>query len=483
MKIFQKYKFWILAFLSFLFLRIPSLFEPYWYGDEGIYLTLGEGVRKGLTLYSQIHDNKPPLLYFLAALGQTVFGFRLILLICMIPTVYLFYKLSQQFLDETKSKITTIIFIIITSIPLLEGSIANAEIFMLLPTIGGVYLVYKSQKIADFFLSGLLLGLAFAIKVPVAVELVFLLFWIFITQIIKKDYKTIVLRFLALISGFIVPISMFAVLYFLKGAFKNFIYASLLQNFGYLSSWSTGTQTASMGQGGLFTRLIILVVFYLIIAFFFFKKRLDFQTVFLTLWFAATVFGSLLSARPYPHYLIQILPPLCLSLLYFYEKEKLHIHLLGLFCLFFLFFVIKKFNFYTYPVFSYYTNFYAYTFGLKSQEKYFSFFGSEVNNTYKISQYVSQNTTPNQKIFVWGDNAFIYALSDRLPVGRYTVSYHIADFNGYQEIISLLTAHFPPIIVYYSMPDRPFPQLDNFVNLFYYPDQVFGQTIIYRFRQ
>ena len=73
----SKNKFWVFLFLIFLFLRLPSLFEPYWYGDEGIYLTLGQGVRKGLVLYQQIHDNKPPTLYYLAALGQTVFGFRL----------------------------------------------------------------------------------------------------------------------------------------------------------------------------------------------------------------------------------------------------------------------------------------------------------------------------------------------------------------------------------------------------------------------
>ena len=55
-----KYKYWIILFLMFLILRIPSLFEPYWYGDEGIYLVLGQAIRKGVTLYSHIHDNKPP---------------------------------------------------------------------------------------------------------------------------------------------------------------------------------------------------------------------------------------------------------------------------------------------------------------------------------------------------------------------------------------------------------------------------------------
>ena len=84
--------------ILFFLLRLPSLFEPYWYGDEGIYLTIGQALRHGLLLFQQIHDNKPPTLYYLAALAHTVFGFRLLLFLVMIPTVYVFYLLSKKIL-------------------------------------------------------------------------------------------------------------------------------------------------------------------------------------------------------------------------------------------------------------------------------------------------------------------------------------------------------------------------------------------------
>ena len=59
--------FWFLLIVSFFFfiLRFPSLFEPYWYGDEGIYQVLGMVIRKGGLLYRDIWDNKPPFLYFI----------------------------------------------------------------------------------------------------------------------------------------------------------------------------------------------------------------------------------------------------------------------------------------------------------------------------------------------------------------------------------------------------------------------------------
>ena len=53
---------WLFAIcLVFVILRIPSLIEPYWYGDEGIYQVVGHAINSGEILYKDIWDNKPPL--------------------------------------------------------------------------------------------------------------------------------------------------------------------------------------------------------------------------------------------------------------------------------------------------------------------------------------------------------------------------------------------------------------------------------------
>ncbi len=46
-------------------LRIPNFFEPYWYGDEAIYLTVGNALNHGGKLYTTIIDHKTPLIYHL----------------------------------------------------------------------------------------------------------------------------------------------------------------------------------------------------------------------------------------------------------------------------------------------------------------------------------------------------------------------------------------------------------------------------------
>mgnify|MGYP007068844087 FL=1 len=121
-------RFLILILLTTFFLRLPSLFEPYWYGDEGIYLTLGLGIRKGLLLYRDIYDNKPPLIYLLAGLAGSQFWFRFMLLISVLASVSIFAGLLKIFFPKKLSsqKIALILFCLFSSLPLIEGNISNA---------------------------------------------------------------------------------------------------------------------------------------------------------------------------------------------------------------------------------------------------------------------------------------------------------------------------------------------------------------------
>src|SRR5882724_1735269 len=106
--------FWSLLCISlgFFLLRLPSLCEPNWYGDEGIYQVLGRAINHGTLLYSGIWDNKPPLLYLTYALfNGDQFSVRLASLIVGILALYSLFLLSQKLFAKLKiSIITTSIF-------------------------------------------------------------------------------------------------------------------------------------------------------------------------------------------------------------------------------------------------------------------------------------------------------------------------------------------------------------------------------------
>src|SRR3989344_6229073 len=114
--------FWLFALLLLvLIFRIPTFFEPYSYGDETIYLTLGQGIKNGVPLYKGLHDNKPPLLYLTAALAGNLFWFKAILAFWSIATIIFFWKLAQiLFKDNSKAQIiSTAVFALSTPLPLL----------------------------------------------------------------------------------------------------------------------------------------------------------------------------------------------------------------------------------------------------------------------------------------------------------------------------------------------------------------------------
>ena len=476
----SKYKYWFFIAFIFLLLRLPSLFEPYWYGDEGIYLTLGQGIRKGLILYKQIHDNKPPTLYYLAALSQTVFGFRLLLLFVMVPTIYFFYRLSLHFLKPFLAKISTFIFVILSSIPLIEGNIANAEIFMLFPTILGFYVFLNAKKNIHYLFSGILLGIAFTIKIPVFIEVSFLIIWIFIqdfSHFFKNFWKLFFKAFLLGI-GFLLPTLIFLFYFYQLHAFLPFLNSALLQNFSYLSSWATGIQTSSVGSGGLVIRFIILIMSWLVIFLLRQKKIISSSVAFLIFWLAATIFGVLLSTRPYPHYLIQLLPPGCILLISLFIKKDFKAILIIIISFLSLGFIISKYNFYFYPNVAYYQNFYSF----KSIFDFNQYFGSRVNTNSQISEFINKNTDSSDSIFVWGDEPYVYALSNRLPSGRYTVAYHIVDFNGYQETIDSFKTKLPKFIIYYPMDQRSFPELDSVLSRYYFLDKIYDSVLIFQKR-
>lgn len=470
----------VLILLFVVVLRIPSLFEPNCYADEDIYLTLGQGLRKGLVFYRDIHDNKPPLLYILAAIAGSVPAFRLMLLLWNLINVYLVWLISKKLFKKFWPRIIPVfLFALFSSIPLTEGNMANGEIFMIMPTTAAVLLLLSSSK---FFLSGLFFSLAFLFKVPVIFEFFVIVFWLAFYQqktILGGIKKIFSVPLLLLVAGFSLPIVATIIAYYSAGAGPSYVKAALLQNVGYLSSWEGSAKPLYQSQ--FFIRTVILST--LVLFFYLFRRRLGKNFGLIVLWFSAALFGALLSGRPYPHYMVQVLPPAVFLLIWpFTQKNKKPFFFSSITLIILTTFSLYYYKFWHYPTISYYQNFIQYRLGKIDKETYYRFWGDSTVINHQIADYIKDNTTSDQRIFVWGTQPAIYAISDRLPVGKYTVAYHVVDFRAHDQTISSLTAQPPPFIVYF--PHAPsFPRLDQFINLNYSVDRLFSSAIIFQLNQ
>jgi 4-amino-4-deoxy-L-arabinose transferase-like glycosyltransferase len=477
---------WLAIFLAIIIvLRIPTFFEPFSYGDETIYLTLGQGIKQGLTLYQDVYDNKPPLLYLVAALAGNVFWFKAILAFWNIITIVLFWHLAKTFFpkNERVSKIATVIFGILTTIPLFEGNIANAEVFMIGPIILALYLLFsKKLDFKNIFIAGSLFSLAALFKIPAAFDLpAVIVFWL-IKNGLKKDALLKTIRnSLILLLGFATPIAATFIWFFFKGALKEYFFAAFLQNFGYLSSWRGGVSEKSflVRNLPLFIRALVVVAGAVIL--WFKRQKLSKEFIFITLWLLFGLFAVSLSERPYPHYLIQIVPELAL-LLGILLADKTLLQSLSIIPLLVAFSVPVIYKFWYYPTTPYYWKFIQFAVGKTDRQTYFSTFGSRVNSDYQVADFIVKSTYPKDKIFVWGsDSSNIYALSRHLPPSKFVADYHINDFSSKELEAKKLYAD-KPVLIIITPKAGAFPQLIALLRTFYIPISTIDGTEVWHLK-
>lgn len=463
---------WLVILLAILVvLRIPSLMEPYSYGDEMIYITLGQAIRRGLVLYRDIHDNKPPLLYFVAAISGNLFWFRAILGFWVLASVVIFWKLTRRIFTKNDriGQVATIFFGILTTIPLLEGNIANAELFMVGFSCLGFYLLLSPKlKPIVVLLGGICFSIAALFKIPAAFDFPAIIVLWFIMQWNGKEkvaWSTFIRNTILASLGFLIPIGLTFVWYAARGAIHEYTVAAFLQNVGYLSSWRPMDAQKSflVRNAPLLVRGSIVLIGMALL--FLFRKKLSKGYILATLWLLFSLFAVTLSERPYPHYLIQSIPPAALLVGLLVASKRLE-QVYTVIPLGILAFVPVYYKFYYYNTASYYTRFVQFATSQISQKSYFDKFDGNVNRNYKIAQFLRETTAYKDQVFVWGDSPPIYALSNRLPPMKYVATYHINDFSSQDEVIKQLKSKPPLFIV--ILPDSPqFDSLWQFANTDY----------------
>ena len=299
---------------------------------------------------------------------------------------------------------------------------------------------------------------------------------------------------LTILLGAVTPIILSIVYFVAVGSGKDYLDYGLLYNFRYAGSWGLPfTHPFLLQSFTLPGKTLYLIGLVLLLSLF--KKYLRPAVQFIFLWFAAALFASLLSNRPYPHYFIQLVPPLALllsitleSLFKFFKllktnssdpntkkitaktghstkKEKI-LHLLipvqfSVLVLFIFVSAMTLLNFGPYEVTKYYVNWYKLVSGNMTTQEYRQSFDSLMNDNYKAAPIISAAGSPD--LFIWGTNPMLYALTQTQPTGRFTVSFHIKDFNAYEETLRAVIKKSPPFIVVMNNETQQLPELNQYL--------------------
>src|SRR3989344_8857918 len=290
----------LILFVIFIF-RLPSLYEPFWYGDEGIFAAVANNLNQGGVLYQTAWDNKPPMIYLTYAaifklFGVSMFWLRLATLALVLTTAVTLYEIAKNILGEKRALFSMFIFGFLTSLRIVEGNLALTEIFMILPISAAMMIVIlRKFDPLSLFAAGILFAVASLYKQVGAFEAVALgifLFWA------SENLGKFIKKGVTLSFGFLIPYLITLGYFASKNLIGDYIFAAYTYYRIYL------------GESPKYAFLINLLKFIpiiTVITYAFYKKSKEKVTVFhlILLWTAFSFLGSYFSGRTYGHYLVQ----------------------------------------------------------------------------------------------------------------------------------------------------------------------------------
>lgn len=499
----------LLLLLLVILLRLPSLAEPYWYGDEAIYLTIGNALRHGQRLYAQIVDHKTPLIYYFAMVPNQLW-FRMVMFGWMLATTVFFYRIARKLLkNPTWAWISTLLFVLLTNWSSLEGNIPNGELFVMGFILAALDMLTHTRYFTNFIhqenqplrrrdsvwllAAGVVSSGGILTKVPGLFDVAAmgsLFIWQVLLGIVPRlsrrpgrhpHWLTYLQGGLIMLTGILIPIVGSVVYYWLRGSLDAYLQFGLLYNFHYAGNWSPPLPADWLQP--LFTlpgKAILLLVGGLGLTVGVFRWPQQRTAWWLSWWLWLALFAALLSNRPYPHYFLQLVPPLALVVTALVQPKQTWLARtwLGLpVVLATLALLLLQFR--LYPFVPYYRNYLKLTLGQMSEAAYARSFNGLVPQNETVAQVIVHNSSPDDTLFIWGTNPMLYALTKRVPANRFTVAFHIHDLGVYDETLQEIRAYEPTYIVVMKS-EAEWPELNDYLQEHYMYSLETPDMVVYR---
>lgn len=420
----------LLVIVALVFvLRMPFFSVPP-ERDEGVYATAAEIILDGGAPYKDAVIFRAPGIFYTYALLLTIFGhtveaLRIGSTLFTILTLLVVFKLAKRLYGDAIGVLSAILYGLFSSGPLVQGSLANTEIFMMLPAVAATYIfynAYKEDRKLYFFAAGILSGIACLFKEAALPN--FLLFLIFVTfvsgSLLSMDgAKKLLRRYLVLISGFIVPISMMLLFLYINGAFYDYIIGTYNWNRSYGSHGFDLFVRRLIDRGvyNLGREYSLLWFSAIIFIFWTVLKERTIQNIYVILWILLSFVGVCLGSMFFPHYFIQMIPSLSIAgafgILELYKGFRSQVVVIKtVSCLYALLLIF----FFGYAVKTDYKFYLVFNPDEISKEIY----GGEMFVTSrKIAQYVKERTQPSDYIYQNRWDAEVYFLAQRRTPTKY----------------------------------------------------------------
>jgi hypothetical protein len=284
--------------------------------DEASYAVAAREMLRGQLLYTDVADHHPPLIYVYYALVQRLAGggvreVRLVTTLLVVPLTA--WALSAFYRHDRRGRAAAVLFAVYSAAYVPHDMLAvNGELLMLLPACWALVLARDQTALRSPWRSlaaGALIGTAVLFKYQAALWLPVLMLEMARADPRRRGAPAIA----ASLAGFAVPLAAAYAYFAARGGAAAFVYWNLTHNLGYAANpirpdralvrMAVGLVPFVVVTAGLWWAAVRSRPFFDEGA----QRRLVLELV------AASAVAAVLGFRFYPHYFMQMYPPLALA--------------------------------------------------------------------------------------------------------------------------------------------------------------------------
>jgi hypothetical protein len=475
------------------------LVEPTWYSDEGTYADVGRALLHGATLYKDVWDNKPPGVYWLAAAIDASFrpsgrAFAVVLAVIVAGLAAGVWILGQRAGGRRLALGASLLCLVLASLPNLEGDLFNAEL------LGAVFVVWaivlltgpgagRSPRRGAAVSAGVLLGLALLCKGVFVFDLLAVAavpLWAGRAGLLSG--AKVRRRLLALTAGAVAMLAAAVAVLAARGSVSGLLNVVLHQDVSYVERTTGPGGSVLTGTSGhpvldtvlLLARVAVPVGIGVALAWRWSAQGRLWPAI-AAGWLGADLAAAMVSSREFPHYVLQAVPAAALATALVARAAWARrggfrwaaiAAVLALWPVLQAAMVLPRAqvawaegdpfppletdSFRVAQLPAYYRLGWQRIAGRVSTAKYDTLFPTDLPRLRATVALFDHWAGPGDRVFVWGTIHWSYALSDRLPAGRYVSlnSAYQVDPAAAPRLLAELAAR-PPAVLVADIPLAP----------------------------
>ena len=396
-------------------IRLPALLHPQPLDSEAMYSVVANEIVDGGRPYADAVERKPPLLFWTYAAVFKIAGkfnwkalhlFALVWTLCAMAGLYV---IGRELFDRNTGLIAALFYSVFQPWGLWSNLSADGEMLMNLPIIWAWAIAFRrnsSRMRPELFAAGALLGAAFLLKQPAAIAAVPLGIYLLLPSYRASRSLTrtnSIIQAAMLTAGFFAALGLATIILWKQGILHEAVYWTIAGNDVPHVFWQKGVVR---------TLAFLVACLPLVIGSIMacrdgdeiWAGKMPERTALLGL-LVASVIGAAAGARFYPHYYVQLIPPLALLAAFYYA---------GLWSR-----TIQPPNWLLRPRVTYaWLALTVITFSI------IHWAGLAPRRLPSESgRYLFTHSNPEDRIFVWGQKMNIYLDAHRRPASRYITTF------------------------------------------------------------